>query len=158
MSDTDSDYLHQAIELAKHGMVNHSGGPFGAIVVKNNQVVGKGFNQVTVNHDPTAHAEIMAIRDACIRLDSFQLEGCTIYSSCEPCPMCLGAIYWARPDRLVFACTREDAAKLGFDDDFIYDEIGKHHSERKIETINLLREEGYAAMRLWLDHPDRIEY
>lgn len=157
-NETDLDFIRQAIELSKTGMTNHAGGPFGALVVKDGKVVGKGFNQVTALLDPTAHAEVVAIRDACAHLGSFQLEGCTIYSSCEPCPMCLGAIYWARPSRLVFACTRTDAASLGFDDDFIYCEINKDHSERNIETVNLLREEGFEAMKLWLENPDRVEY
>lgn len=158
MKTQDHEYLRQAIELSKQGILSNEGGPFGAIVVKNDVVIGRGLNKVTSSSDPTAHAEIVAIRDACQHLNSFQLEGCTIYSSCEPCPMCLGAIYWARPSRLVFACTREDAASIGFDDDFIYNEINVSHKNRKITTENLLREEGYEIMKQWLQKSDRLEY
>lgn len=158
MKTKDHEYLRQAIELSKQGILSNEGGPFGAIVVKNDVVIGRGFNRVTSTSDPTAHAEIVAIRDACQHLNSFQLEDCTIYSSCEPCPMCLGAIYWARPSRLVFACTREDAASIGFDDDFIYNEINVNYQNRKITTENLLRDEGYEIMKQWLQKSDRLEY
>ena len=158
MKTKDHEYLRQAIELSKQGILSNEGGPFGAIVVKNDVVIGRGFNRVTSTSDPTAHAEIVAIRDACQHLNSFQLEDCTIYSSCEPCPMCLGAIYWARPSRLVFACTREDAASIGFDDDFIYNEINVNYQNRKITTENLLRDEGYEIMNQWLEKSDRLEY
>ena len=158
MDTKDHEYLRLAIELSKQGVLSNSGGPFGAIIVKNDVIIGKGHNKVTSSLDPTAHAEIVAIRDACKQLNSFQLDGCTIYSSCEPCPMCLGAIYWARPTRLVFACTKEDAASIGFDDDFIYDEINMDHINRKIKTENLLRDEGYEIMKQWLQKSDRLEY
>lgn len=158
MKIKDHEYLRQAIELSKQGIQNNAGGPFGAVIVKNDVVIGRGFNRVTSSLDPTAHAEIVAIRDACQYLNSFQLEDCTIYSSCEPCPMCLGAIYWARPSRLVFACTREDAASIGFDDDFIYNEINIGHKNRKITTENFLREEGYEIMKQWLKKTDRLKY
>jgi len=158
MKTKDHEYLRQAMELSKQGILSNEGGPFGAIVVKNDVVIGRGFNRVTSTSDPTAHAEIVAIRDACQHLNSFQLEDCTIYSSCEPCPMCLGAIYWARPSRLVFACTREDAASIGFDDDFIYNEINVNFQNRKITTENLLRDEGYEIMKQWLQKSDRLEY
>lgn len=158
MKIKDHEYLRQAIELSKQGVLSNEGGPFGAIIVKDDVVIGRGFNRVTSSSDPTAHAEIVAIRDACQHLNSFQLEHCTIYSSCEPCPMCLGAIYWARPSRLVFACTRQDAASIGFDDDFIYNEINVSHKNRKIITENLLREEGYEIMKQWLQKSDRLEY
>ena len=119
MKDKNLQYLKKAINLATKGMEANGGGPFGAIIVdKNGKIVGQGHNKVTSTNDPTAHAEIVAIRNACENLNTFQLEGCTIYTSCEPCPMCLGAIYWARPDRIIFAAGREDAAKIGFDDDF----------------------------------------
>ena len=117
MTDQDRKFMTRAIELAKNGVEANAGGPFGCVVVKNGEIVGEGNNRVTSTNDPTAHAEIIAIRNACKRLDSFQLDGCTIYTSCEPCPMCLGAIYWARPERVFYACTRRDAANIGFDDD-----------------------------------------
>lgn len=158
MKVKDHEYLRQAIELSKQGILSSAGGPFGAIIVKDDVVIGRGFNMVTSSSDPTAHAEIVAIRNACQYLNSFQLENCTIYSSCEPCPMCLGAIYWARPSRLVFACTREDAASIGFDDDFIYNEINVNYQNRKITTENLLRKEGYEIMKQWLQKSDRLEY
>ncbi|MGC2236356.1 MAG: nucleoside deaminase, partial [Pyrinomonadaceae bacterium] len=117
--EKDEYFMSRAITLAQNGMDSNAGGPFGAIVVRHGEIIGEGSNRVTSTNDPTAHAEITAIREACQKLGSFQLENCTIYTSCEPCPMCLGAIYWARPERVVFACTREDAAKIGFDDQFI---------------------------------------
>ena len=128
----------RAIELARKGMENGAGGPFGCVVVKDGEIVGEGSNLVTSTNDPTAHAEITAIRNACQNLNNFQLEGCEIYTSCEPCPMCLGAIYWARPAKMFYAATHEDAAKVGFDDQFIYEEIEKPITERKIESINFL--------------------
>ncbi len=154
----DKEFLKLAIDLSKHGMDTGCGGPFGAVIVKDGEIVGRGFNKVTSTNDPTAHAEVVAIRDACHYLNSFQLEGCTIYSSCEPCPMCLGAIYWARPDRLVYACTKEDAASIGFDDDFIYDEIKLDKSNRKIETVNMMREEGYKVMTSWQQNSSKTDY
>lgn len=158
MTEEDKKFLRMAIDLSKHGMQHNCGGPFGAVIVKDGEVVGKGFNKVTSTIDPTAHAEVVAIRDACHYLNTFQLTGCTLYSSCEPCPMCLGAIYWARPDRLVFACTKEDAASVGFDDDFIYKEINVDYENRKIKTENLMREEGFEAMKLWLKKTDKTDY
>ncbi len=127
-------------------------------VVKNGEIIAEGWNQVTSKNDPTAHAEVMAIRKACESLNSFQLEGCTIYTSCEPCPMCLGAIYWARPDRMFFACTREDAAKVGFDDKFIYDEIGRSTEERSIKTQNIMRDEGLGVFQIWDKKADKTKY
>ena len=121
--NTDMYFIEMAVDLARQGVAQNEGGPFGCVIVKDGQVIGRGNNKVISTHDPTAHAEVVAIRDACRQLNSHQLEGCTIYTSCEPCPMCLGAIYWARPDRIVYACTREDAASINFDDDFIYKEI-----------------------------------
>lgn len=123
MDKREKEFMKMAIDLSREGMAACKGGPFGAIVVKGNEVVGKGYNSVLSDNDPTAHAEITAIRNACKTLGSFQLEGCEIYTSCEPCPMCLGAIYWARPDRVYFANTRNDAEQAGFDDSFIYKEI-----------------------------------
>lgn len=152
-------YLEEAIKLATKGMKANDGGPFGAIIVdKNGKIVGRGNNKVTSTNDPTAHAEIVAIRDACTNLNTFQLEGCTVYTSCEPCPMCLGAIYWARPERIIFAASREDAAKIGFDDDFIYREIPLPIADRQIPTEQLLRKEGVAVFNSWASKDDKIEY
>lgn len=150
--------MRRAIELARKGMETGAGGPFGAVVVKNGEIVGEGSNLVTSTNDPTAHAEITAIRRACQNLSSFQLDDCIIYTSCEPCPMCLGAIYWARPAKMFYAATHKDAAKIGFDDQFIYEEIEKPIDERKIESINFLREEGIKVFDLWAGKSDKIEY
>ncbi len=150
--------MRRAIELAQNGINANAGGPFGAVIVKNGEIIAEGWNQVTSKNDPTAHAEVVAIRKACEILDSFQLEDCTIYASCEPCPMCLGAIYWARPEKMFFACTREDAAKIGFDDKFIYDEIGRPTDERSINTQNFMREEGLGVFQLWDNKADKTEY
>src|SRR3954465_1934470 len=120
MTDEHRQYMARAIELARRGVEKNSGGPFGCVVVKGGEIVGEGNNRVTSTNDPTAHAEVVAIREACKSLNTFQLDGCSIYTSCEPCPMCLGAIYWARPAKVFFACTREDAAAVGFDDQLIY--------------------------------------
>ncbi len=150
--------MRRAIELAQKGIDANAGGPFGAVVVKNGEIIAEGWNQVTSKNDPTAHAEVMAIRKACESLNSFQLEGCTVYTSCEPCPMCLGAIYWARPEKMFFACTREDAAKIGFDDKFIYEEIGNSVENRKIKTVNFMREEGLTVFENWEVKFDKLEY
>ena len=151
-------FIHQAIDAATKGVENNDGGPFGAVIVKEGVVIGRGNNRVTSSNDPTAHAEIVAIREACRYLNSFQLEGCTIYTSCEPCPMCLGAIYWARPDRIVYACTRQDAAAIGFDDDFIYKEIDLPLDQRKIPVLQCAREEGLEVFQLWKSKIDKIKY
>ena len=150
--------MREAIALSLNGMKNGEGGPFGCVIVKNGIVIGRGNNRVTSTNDPTAHAEVVAIRDACRHLNSFQLEGCTIYTSCEPCPMCLGAIYWARPDRIVYACTREDAAAIDFDDDFLYKELVAPMSERRIPIVPLLREEGLVVFREWKNKGDKKGY
>ena len=150
--------MRRAIELAQKGIDADQGGPFGAIVVKDGEIVGEGCNRVTSTNDPTAHAEIVAIRAACANLNSFQLDGCVIYTSCEPCPMCLGAIYWARPKQIFFACNREDAARIGFDDHFIYNEIERPIEERHIESINFLREEGLQVFENWAKKLDKTEY
>lgn len=157
-TEEDKKFMRRAIELARSGAEENLGGPFGCVVVKDGQIIGEGCNQVTSTNDPTAHAEVTAIRAACENLGTFQLDGCTIYTSCEPCPMCLGAIYWARPERMFFACTREDAAYVGFDDAFIYDELGKAPGERHVPTVNFLREEALEAFREWNAKPDKIEY
>lgn len=132
-------WMGQAVQIAVENVRNKIGGPFGAIVVKDGQVIGRGRNEVTTSNDPTAHAEMQAIREACRHLQTFQLNDCDLYTSCEPCPMCLGAIYWARPRNVYYACTKEDAAHVGFDDQFIYEQIALPHEERSIpfQRINL---------------------
>ena len=158
MMEKDEYFMRRAIALAQNGMDSNSGGPFGAIVVKNGEIIAEGSNRVTSTNDPTAQAEVVAIRNACERLGSFQLDDCVIYTSCEPCPMCLGAIYWARPKQVFFACTREDAASVGFDDQLIYDEIEKPFAERQIKMLNLLGEEGFKVFQNWASKPDKTEY
>ena len=150
--------MREAIRLAKEGVVSGNGGPFGCVIVKDGQIIGKGSNMVLKTNDPTAHAEVVAIRDACKNLNHFQLEGCEVYTSCEPCPMCLGAIFWARPARVYYACTKEDAANAGFDDEFIYQEIDINPSERKIPMNSLLREESLAAFEIWKEKGDKTLY
>ncbi len=154
----EKQLMNEAIQLAIKSVSKHHGGPFGAIVVKDGKIIGRGFNQVTTQNDPTAHAEVVAIRDACQHLNSFQLTGCVVYTSCEPCPMCLGAIYWARPDKVYYACTKMDAAKIGFDDQFVYDEIDKPMDKRSITFVPLSRSEGLKALELWDSKVDKIEY
>ena len=151
-------YMMQAIEMAKEGVMKREGGPFGAVVVKNGVIIGRGNNRILKNLDPTAHAEIVAIRDACHHLRSYQLDGCILYTSCEPCPMCLGAIYWARPTGFYYACRREDAAGFGFDDHFIYDEIPSQPEDRSIAGTQMLREEGLAVFRYWDALEDKTLY
>lgn len=158
MSSTDEDLLREALHLARAGMDRNEGGPFGCVIVKDGRIIGRGNNRVTSTNDPTAHAEVVAIRDACQTLGDFQLTGCTVYTSCEPCPMCLGAIYWARPDRVVFAGTREDAAAAGFDDQFIYDELPLPPSQRRIPMRTLLRNEALALFDAWRMKPDKTAY
>jgi guanine deaminase len=158
MTDQDTFFMTRAIELAKMGVEMDLGGPFGCIVVRGDEIVGEGNNRVTSTNDPTAHAEIIAIREACQKLGTFQLEGCIIYTSCEPCPMCLGAIYWARPEKVFFACTREDAANIGFDDDFIYDELEKSNDEREMVLLGFMRDEANEVFRNWAAKPDKVEY
>ena len=151
-------FMREAIRISREGMEANDGGPFGAVVVKDGEIIGRGNNQVTSSNDPTAHAEVVAIRNACTHLGSFQLDGCIVYTSCEPCPMCLGAIYWARPDKIFFACSREDAAAIDFDDDFIYKEINVPVSERKIPSKQILQDEGKLVFDAWRDKEDKIEY
>lgn len=158
MTEQDLQFMRRAIELAQNGIDDNDGGPFGCVVVKDGEIIGEGNNCVTSTNDPTAHAEVVAIRNACQKLNSFQLEDCVIYTSCEPCPMCLGAIYWARPKQVFFACTREDAANVGFDDDFIYEEISLPIEQRRIKTDFLLREEGLQVFENWAKKPDKTEY
>ncbi|MBN2475536.1 MAG: nucleoside deaminase [Pirellulales bacterium] len=154
----DKRFLREAIRLSIEEMQAGVGGPFGAVVVRDGRILGTGCNRVTSAHDPTAHAEIVAIRDACARIEQFSLAGCELYASCEPCPMCLAAIYWARLDRLVYAATRADAAAAGFDDARIYDEIPRPPETRSLPTVQALRDEALAAFRAWAAKENRIEY
>lgn len=159
LQETDSYFLNKAIELSKYGFENNFGGPFGCIIVKNGEIVGQGFNQVTSSNDPTAHAEVVAIRDACNNLKTFQLTDCVIYTSCEPCPMCLGAIYWARPQRVVYANTREDAANIQFDDNFIYQELEiEDLTKRKIPFIHQPSTAALQVFKNWLEHTSKTKY
>lgn len=150
-------FLRSAIEISVEN-VKKGGGPFGAVIVKNGKVIASAGNQVTTHNDPTAHAEINVIREAAHKLQTFDLSGCEIYASCEPCPMCLGAIYWARLDKLYFAASREDAQDAGFDDALIYEEISLEPEKRKVPTRQLLREEAACAFSVWKDHEDKTEY
>lgn len=138
--------------------IEQDGGPFGAVIVKDGKVIATGGNRVTANNDPTAHAEISAIRKACKKLNTFDLSGCEIYSSCEPCPMCLSAIYWAHLDRLYYGNTKKDAANIGFDDLFIYDELDLKPADRKIPSMQKLRDEAIKAFQIWDEKTDKIEY
>lgn len=149
--------MAEAIELSLRN-VREGGGPFGALVVRDDEEIARGANQVVATHDPTAHAEIVAIRAACRTLGAFQLDGCEIYASCEPCPMCLAAIYWARPARLFFAATKDDAAAAGFDDSFIYAEIAKPHDGRALPVRQLMREEARRAFGEWSRSPLKTPY
>ncbi len=151
-------FMRKAIRLSIANVEKVRGGPFGAVVVKNGKVIARGSNSVTATNDPTAHAEIVAIRKACKILKTYQLTGCEIYTSCEPCPMCLAAIYWARPDKIYYANSKEDAAAINFDDKLIYEEIAKPVSERRIFTQQILRDEAQAAFKKWSESPNKIEY
>ena len=158
ITEQDKKYMQRAIELSKKGMDNHAGGPFGALVVKDGEIIAEGYNQVTSTNDPTAHAEMVVIREACKKLESFQLEDCVIYTSCEPCPMCLGAIYWARPKAVFYACTKEDAAAIDFDDQFVYEELDKDIENRSIRFINLQREDGKKVFAEWHTKMEKTKY
>lgn len=158
MENTHVEFMREAIRLAREGMERNEGGPFGAVVVKDGAIVGRGNNRVTSTNDPTAHAEVVAIRAACTRLNTFQLTDCIIYTSCEPCPMCLGAIYWARPKAVYFACTKTDASAIGFDDSFIYKELDLDFQQRQIPMIPFLREEALNVFKAWEVKEDKIEY
>lgn len=147
-----------AIRLSQKMMRANKGGPFGAVVVKNNKIIARGFNQVTFSNDPTAHAEITAIRRACKKLKTFKLTGCELYTSCEPCPMCLGAIYWARPKKVYFANTKKDAAKIGFDDNFIYQELKKPLAKRKLRFHQMMRKEALKVFKEWQKKSDKTSY
>ena len=151
-------FMKKAIRISVDNVEKQKGGPFGAVVIKDGKIIARGSNQVTATNDPTAHAEVVAIRKACKALKTFQLTGCEIYTSCEPCPMCLAAIYWARPDKLYYAGSKEDAAAIQFDDQFIYEEIAKPIQERKLFTHQILREKAQEAFEKWKASPGKIEY
>ena len=150
--------MESAVTEAIKGCLSDKGGPFGCIVVKDDTIVGRGCNKVTSTNDPTAHAEVIAIRDACKTLSTFQLKGCLLYTSCEPCPMCFGAIYWARPDKVYFGCNREDAADIGFDDDMIYKQIVLAPEERNIEFEQVGQENALSAFHEWTNKMDKKSY
>jgi tRNA(Arg) A34 adenosine deaminase TadA len=158
VNDIHEKMMRRAIELAHIGMESNNGGPFGCVIARGESIVGEGNNRVTSTNDPTAHAEVVAIRDACSRMETFELSGCTVYTSCEPCPMCLGAILWARPDAVYFAGTREDAAEAGFDDEHFYTQMALTNDDRELPLQNLLRDEARAVFRSWIDKPDKVEY
>ena len=152
-----NEFMKKAIDLSVES-VNNGGGPFGCIIVKDNKIISEGSNKVTSTNDPTAHGEIVAIRVACEKLNNFSLNGCELYSNCEPCPMCLSAIYWARIDKIYYANTREDAQKIDFDDSFIYSEFQKDISQRKIPMFQMMRKEALKAFELWDKKKDKIKY
>lgn len=152
------EFMQAAIDLSLQNVQSGKGGPFGAVIVKDGKIIATGYNQVTSTNDPTAHAEIVAIRAACQVLQNFQLTGCELYTSCEPCPMCLGAIYWARLDRVYYANTNTDAAQIGFDDRFIYEEIELPLIDRHLPMVQLMQEEALVAFRSWNENTDKIEY
>jgi len=158
MKSEEEKFMREAIRLSINNVKSGKGGPFGVVIVKNGEIIASGVNQVTGTNDPTAHAEIVAIRKACKTLNSFQLTDCEIYTSCEPCPMCLGAIYWARPKKLFFANSKKDAAKINFDDDFIYRELDLETHQRKLETTQLLRNEALVAFKEWANSKGKTEY
>lgn len=158
MEEKDKVFMDRAIALAQVAIDTGMGGPFGCVVVKNGEIIAEGHNRVTGTNDPTAHAEVVAIRKACEVLESFQLEGCTIYTSCEPCPMCFGAIYWARPDAVFYGCTRQDAAEIDFDDQFIYDELDKEMGDLKIPFKNIMRSDARVIFERWIQKSDKLQY
>ena len=153
----DENLMQKAVALSLQN-IEEGGGPFGAVVVKGEEIVGVGINRVTANNDPTAHAEVMAIRDAAARLERFDLSDCVIYTSCEPCPMCLGAIYWARIKKVYYGNTKQDAARIGFDDGFIYEELAKPLHERSVSFVQLLPDEAAKAFKLWEQKADKRQY
>lgn len=153
----NEEFMREAIRLSIENVKN-GGGPFGAVIVKDGEIIATGVNRVTMNCDPTAHAEVSAIRAACQKLKTFDLSGTTIYTSCEPCPMCLGAIYWSHIDRMYYGNDQKDAAKIGFDDQFIYDEIDRKVSERRLQSEQMLHEEALAGFRAWDENTEKVEY
>ena len=152
-----NEFMKRAIELSIKS-VNNGGGPFGSVIVKGDKIIAEGSNKVTSNNDPTAHGEIVAVREACKKLNDFSLNGCELYSTCEPCPMCLSAIYWARIDKIYYANTREDARKIDFDDSLIYTELQKNIDKRKIPMIQMMRDEALKAFELWDKKADKVNY
>ncbi|MFT3935766.1 MAG: nucleoside deaminase [Chitinophagaceae bacterium] len=151
-------FMEEAIRLAREGMQNNAGGPFGCVIVKDDVIIGRGWNRVIADKDPTAHAEVTAIRDACKNLQDFQLEGCEVYTSCEPCPMCMGAIYWARPSKVYFAASRYDAAAAGFDDSMIYQELLALPAERKIAMTCIIADRSANLFKEWVNKKDKTAY
>jgi tRNA(Arg) A34 adenosine deaminase TadA len=151
-------FMRRAIALSLENVRSGRGGPFAAVVVRGDEIIAEGTNQVATTNDPSAHAEMLAVRAACRKLEHFQLAGCEIYTSCEPCPMCLGLIYWARPDKVYYANTAADAAAIGFDDSLIYRELGSPPAARSIPMMQMLRHEALVAFRAWQEKPDRIPY
>jgi guanine deaminase len=158
LNEREIKFLERAIELAREGMTTGRGGPFGCVIVSNDHIVGEGYNMVVSTNDPTAHAEVVAIRNACKNLNTFQLIGCDVYTSCEPCPMCLGAIYWARPERVIYANTKDDAAAIDFDDKFIYKEINKDMPKREIPFIHEPHPLALEVFNDWRKMEDRARY
>lgn len=158
MTEDDKGFMQRAIELSNKAVETNMGGPFGCVVVKDGKIIAEGHNSVTGTNDPTAHAEMVAIRNACKELNTFQLDDCVIYTSCEPCPMCFGAIYWARPKKVYFACTKEDAAEIDFDDQFIYDELDKKSENQKIEFVNMMRSDANVVFNQWAEKNDKVKY
>ena len=154
----EEKFMQEAIDLSETGMRNNEGGPFGCVIVKDDKIIGRGNNQVITTNDPTAHAEIVAIREACDTLNTFLLEGCEVFTSCEPCPMCLAAIYWARADKIYFANTRKDVAEIGFDDSMIYEEINRDLKDRNIPMINFGREAAQKIFKEWSEKKDKTIY
>lgn len=154
----EEKFMMEAVRLAGKGVMANEGGPFGCVIVKGDEIVGRGNNRVLTDNDPTSHAEVVAIRDACARLGTYQLDDCEVYASCEPCPMCLGAIYWARPKVVYYAGTKDDAAKSGFDDSFIYREIELPREQRKIPFLKIQLSDALAPFRAWDEKSDKKEY
>ena len=157
MTQQDKEFMQMAIDASIQNVKN-GGGPFGAVIVRNGQVIATGVNRVTANNDPTAHAEVSAIRTACAQLGTFHLQDCVIYTSCEPCPMCLSAIYWSGITRIYYGNTAQDADNIGFSDKFIYDELASPMSQRSIPVQNIMRDEALSAFRAWEEKEDKIEY
>lgn len=154
----DNRFMTRAIQLSIENVLSGQGGPFGAVIVRDGSIIAEGSNRVTATNDPTAHAEVVAIREACGKLGSFELKDCELYASCEPCPMCLGAIYWARLTRIYFGNSAADASKIGFDDSAIYHECAQPHSKRSIPMVQMMREEALAAFRAWVEKTDKVPY
>jgi guanine deaminase len=157
-TEANPEFLRRAIALARENVAAGKGGPFGAVIVRQGKIVGEGTNSVTTANDPTAHGEVNAIRAACAALGTFTLAGCELYTSCEPCPMCLAAAYWARIDAIYYGCNAADAARAGFDDAFLYDELRKDHLTRTIPSSQLLADEAWSSFAAWIAAPNKVEY